>query len=169
MKAILYTLSENQFNPLKIDETIKLANKKIPAAAEQINTDVLNQIIPFIFKGLINICLAKTSGKSIASQKPKISKLTLFQAKKEDVFGVTNSNHHRIGINLFDKYALHYMDGILSKEEILDKIIANHVKNGDIILTKNNQKIANDQDTKEQLKLFMDNLINKLIQNNLLI
>lgn len=169
MKAILYTFSENILNPLKVDEVVKLASKKVKVTVDQIKTDLLNQAMPFVLKGLISITLSKNNYVTEIPDKPKVSSLTLYQAEKTPNLWVTNNKHERIGINLFDKYALRYMNGKLSKDEIIIKVLENHLNKGDINLTKDNKKIEDKLEIKNELGLFMTQTLDRLLQNGLFI
>ncbi len=169
MKAILYTFAENVINPLKVESIIELASKKIKNSAEQIKVDLLTQGMQFFLKGLIDISLVSNVHIKQIPSKPKVSQLTKYQVEKTPNLWVTNNKHERISINFFDKYALRYMDGSISKDQIILKVIENHVNNGEVTLSKDNKKIEDKIEIKKELELFMEQTLERLLQNCLFV
>ena len=169
MKAILSVFATNINNPLKFDEVVMLASKKIKVTIEQIKADFLAQAMQYVLKGLIEINLNKGIYVTTMPDKPKVSPYAIYQAMKPRHMWITNSKHERIGINFFDKYAIKYMDGSSSKENIIKKMMDNHVDNNDITLTKDNQKTDDKQEIKKQFEILLNELLIKLLKNCLFV
>lgn len=169
MKAILYTFSENLTNPLSIDEIVKLAANKIKSSIEQIKSEFMMHAMQYVLKGLIHITLTKHMVITTIPSKPKVSSYVRYQTEKTSHLWVTNNKHERVGINFFDKYAIRYMDGLLSPEDIVLKVMKNHIDNGDITLTKDNKKTEDKKAIKQQLDLLMIQTLDKLLQNCLFV
>lgn len=169
MKSVLSVLATNINNPLKFDEIVMLASKKIKVPIEQIKSDFLAQAMQYVLKGLIAINLNKGVYVTTMPAKPKVSPYTVYQSMKPQHMWVTNSKHERIGINFFDKYAIKYMDGSLSKDDIIKKMMDNHVDNNDITLTKDNKKTDDKNEIKKQFEVLLNELLIKLLKNCLFV
>ena len=62
-----------------------------------------------------------------------------------------------------------YLDGSISKDQIILKVIENHVNNGEVTLSKDNKKIEDKIEIKKELELFMEQTLERLLQNCLFV
>jgi methyltransferase-like protein len=83
-------------------------------------------------------------------------------------FWVTNQKHERLGINLFEKYVLRYLDGNNTKEEIIDKVM-NHIKNDELTVSRDGAKITDDKLIREELSSILENTLVKFAPSAVLI
>jgi methyltransferase-like protein/cyclopropane fatty-acyl-phospholipid synthase-like methyltransferase len=161
LKAVLYTFAENINNPLTFDDLVKKATAKLKGnMKELVERDLIANSMNLVIKGYINLSLESGNGDKVNLEKPKLSPLTIYQATKTNYNWVTNHMHAPIGINIFDKFAMQYMDGNHDKAKIIANLI-DDVRNGKITLSKDNKKIEADAEVKKELDVFYDNLIER--------
>jgi methyltransferase-like protein/cyclopropane fatty-acyl-phospholipid synthase-like methyltransferase len=169
MKAILYTFAENKNYSLKVDQVVKLASQKLEDADRvAIKNELLNNGMKLVLAGYMNICSEPTNYVNELTQKPKASKLIQYQAERMPGFWVTNQKHERLGINLFEKYVLRYLDGNNTKEEIIDKVM-NHIKNDELTVSRDGAKITDDKLIREELSSILENTLVKFAPSAVLI
>lgn len=161
LKAIMYTLAENISNPLSFDEVVTKANEKLKGKMKaEIEKDLINNAMNLVIKGYINISLESGNKEKSDLKKPKLSELAIYQATKTNHNWVTNQLHSPIAINVFDKFAIGYMNGKNTKDQII-KLLLNDVKEGKITLNKDNKKLEEEELIKKELEGFYDNLIER--------
>lgn len=170
MKALLYGFAENKAIYLKVDDLCKIAAKKLKEPDRKaLKNELVNNALRFVLSGHMQISTEPSLAITSISEKPKVSEVTRYQAKSNTRLWVTNLHHERIGINLFDKYAMQYMDGKHTHEEIIDKVIEHHVNSGDLTLNKNEQKITDPKEVRTELSQVLKTTLERLSQGALLI
>ena len=167
MKAILYSFSENINNPISFDKITTLANKKLGGnKLAEIKNEFLNNAMKLVLQGYINITLHNTR-ESVNLDKPKAAKLAHYQVSNTPNMWVTNLKHEVVGINIFEKFALKYMNGKHDKAEILESIMQ-HVEKGELTLSREGQNIKNPVEVKQELAAFLEATLTKFSTNALL-
>lgn len=162
LKAIFYVFIENKGYPLAFKTIVEKASKKFKDnRSSQIEIDLLANAMNLIMKGYIEISLNSIDREQVKIHKPKITKIAQYQAEKPNNNWITNLSHMPIAITVFDKFALKYMDGKNTKEQILDHLI-DDVKNGKITLHKDQQKMEIESEIKKELSVHLDNTIERL-------
>ena len=66
-----------------------------------------------------------------------------------------------MGINIFDRFALKYMDGKNTKKQILDNLVK-EVTDGQLTVNKDNMKIEDPKEVRKELVAYLDNTITRL-------
>jgi methyltransferase-like protein len=168
LKAIFYVFIENKGYPLSFKTIVDKANKKCNNnRAAQIEMDLLKNAMNLVIKGYMEISLQERDKAKVKLDKPALSPLVSHQASNPNSTWVTNVAHEPIAINFFDKFALKYMDGKNSKKQILDHLVE-EAKNGQITLNKDNSKIEDAEQIKQELSTHLDHTIDKLSMQGLL-
>lgn len=151
MKAVLYAFAENFNHPLDVDELAKIATAKLKNAnKENIILEIINNAMRLVLSGYINISSDKPQHINKIESKPKASELVRYQAEHTNAMWVTTELHDRVVIGVLEKYALRYMDGKHTKESIIDKLVE-HVKKGEIVMTREGASITEDKAIKKEL------------------
>lgn len=161
LKSVLYTFAENINNPLTFDDLVKNASSKLKGnMKEAVERDLVANAMNLVIKGYINLSLSSGNKDKVNMAKPKLSDLTIYQATKTNYNWVTNHLHMPIAVNIFDKFAMQYMNGKNDKEQIITNLL-DDVRNGKITVNKDNQKLESDADIKKELNNFYDDLIGR--------
>jgi methyltransferase-like protein/2-polyprenyl-3-methyl-5-hydroxy-6-metoxy-1,4-benzoquinol methylase len=155
MKAVLYTFAENWGHPLSFNNIVKLAGEKLPSAkAADIEQELTNNAMRMVLSGHITIFAEDSATTNTISAKPKVLDIVRYQAEHMPTLWVTNGSHERLGINIFEKFAFRYMDGKNSVEELTAKMLE-HVKNGDLVVNKDNKKLEDEKQIKIELSAML--------------
>lgn len=72
-----------------------------------------------VMKGYMEISLVQRDKDEVNLDKPTLSNLSLFQVNNTDYAWVTCRNHVPVGLNIFDKIALKFMDGKNNRNQIV--------------------------------------------------
>ena len=161
LKSVLYVLSDNINNPLSFEEIVKKAGKNLKGDMKAaIEKDLIGNAMNLVIKGYISLSLKSGNKDKIDLKKPKLSDLAIYQATKTGNNWVTNNLHAPISINIFDRFAMQYMDGKKDKEQIITCLL-DDVRNGKITLNKDNKKLEDEEAIKIELSGFYDNLIER--------
>jgi methyltransferase-like protein len=169
MKAIFYSLAENRNYSLKVDQLVKLATEKLNDGDRvAVKNELISNGMKLVLAGYMNICSEPTTFTNKLTDKPKASKLVQYQAERMPGFWVTNQKHERLGINLFEKYVLRYLDGNNTKEEIIDKVM-NHIKNDELTVSRDGEKISDEKQIREEIKNILDATLVKFAPSALLV
>ena len=162
MKAILYVFAEHWNQPLSFDEIVKLAAKKLPKVKQEvIVAEFLNNGMRMVLSGHINVSVEKPCSISAVKAKPKVSALTLWQATHVNGLWVTNEMHERLGINLLEKYALRYMDGKHTNDEIASKLLE-HIAKGEMTVSKDGNKLEDEKQIKPEISAALQQSLERL-------
>lgn len=168
MKAILYTFSEHLNNPLSFEKITEEANKKLNGTKlNEIKAELLENAMKLVLQGYINITTQKHR-ETPELDKPKTTKLVIHQAIHTPYMWVTNLKHEPVGVNFFEKLAIRYMDGKHDKKAIIDAVMG-HVVKGEINLSKDGQKIEDQEVIRKQLEVLFMPMIDKFAANALLV
>jgi methyltransferase-like protein len=168
MKAVLYSFSENINNPISFDKVTALANKKLNGnKLTEVKNELLNNAMKLVLQGYINITMQHGRDK-VNLDKPKAAKLVSYQVSNTSNMWVTSLKHEVVGINLFEKIALQYMDGKNEKSKILESVLQ-HVNKGELVLSREGQKIENLDEINKELSDFLESTITKAAANALLV
>jgi len=168
MKAILYSFAENINNPISFDKLTTSANKKLKTnKLAEIKNEFLNNAMKLMLQGYIQITLQKTR-EELKLDKPKASKMVSYQVSHTNNMWVTNLKHEVVGVNLFEKIALKYMDGKHDKVQILNSIMK-HIANGELTLSRDGNKIEDIVEVEKEITSFLDATLTKAVSNNLLV
>lgn len=163
LKASIYVFSEYINNPLSFDEVVEKATKKLKSSSmkEVIEAELLNNLMNLVIKGFVHLSLISGKKDKVKLDKPKLSKFALYQAVNTTNNWVTNLRHAGIAINNFDKFAMKYMDGTKSREDIVNALIE-ETKNGKIAINKEGKQVKNESEIRKELVSFLDNAIDKM-------
>jgi methyltransferase-like protein len=168
MKAILYTFYENINNPMSFDKIAVSSNKKLHGTKlNEIKAEFLANAMKLVLQGYINITLQVTR-KEVDLNTPKTSKLIAYQVAHTPNMWVTNQRHEVVAINLFEKFALQYMDGKHDNKQIIESVMQ-HVNSGEMTLSRDGKKIENIDEVSKELETFLQPTLTRLVTNALLI
>lgn len=169
MKAILYTLVENGNTMLGVKELLEQSAKKLKnSKPEDLMPDFLNNAMKLALSGYISISSEKPEYSTKIGKKPKVSELVRAQAEFTAAFWVSTQKHERLPISLFDKVALRYLDGKNSFDDVKLKVF-DHIKKGDLTLSKGETKLEKDEEINEQLDLIFKDFAVRLGNSALLV
>ncbi len=168
MKAIFYTFNENINNPISFNTLITTANNKLKEnKLIDLKNDFLNNMMQLFLQGYLNITLKKARNK-INIVKPKVSKIIFYQVSNTLKMWVTNLMHDVVMITSFEKIALRYMDGKNDKNQLLG-LIMQHINNGELVFSRDGEKVDDATQIRKELVTFLDVAINKAAVNALLV
>ncbi len=169
MKAIIYTMAEHSNTMLKVEDILKEASKKLKnAKPEDLRNDFVNNAMKLVLSGYMTISSDVPRHITKTSNKPVVSDLVRFQCEHTPNFWITNLKHERLSINIFDKFALRYLDGKNSLDN-LKEIMLEHVMNGDITISRNNVKLEEKAEIEKEINSVIDQMSSKLEQCAILI
>lgn len=162
LKALLYTFAQYKGYPLRFESVIEKANKLFKMDfKDQIEADLLTNAMNLVIKGYIEISLFERDKSKVNLEKPTLSNLALYQVNNTNNTWITGFNHAPVGINIFDRFALKYMDGKNTKKQILDNLIK-EVADGQLTVNRDNVKIEDSKEIKKELAAYLDNTITRL-------
>lgn len=162
LKAAFYVLIENKGYPISFNDLIEKADKLIKGDAKAaIEAELVKNVMNLVIKGYMDLHLNSRDKEKIKLDKPSVNKLVKHQVENTSNNWVTSQTHAPISINFFDKFAIKYMDGKNSKEQILDHLMK-EAKNGQITLNKDNKKIEDEKQIKKELSAHLDDTIARL-------
>ncbi len=162
LKAALYVLAEYKGYPLKFATIVEKANKFFKTDCKaQIEADLLGNAMNLVIKGYMEISLFERDKAKVNLEKPTLNNLALYEVNHTNNTWVTGFNHAPVGINIFDKFALKYMDGKNTKKQILDNLIK-EVADGQLTVNKDNMKVEDPKEVKKELTAYLDNTITRL-------
>lgn len=144
MKAIFYMYSENIGNPIKLDELLKMATKKLPKfTVQDFEVEFTSNIGRLIFSGYIKLFATKPHSIFKISSKPKVSNLARYQAKKTAVnkLWITNQINEVFPLQIHEKYIIEILDGRNDIKTIQKKIFEKFIA-GEITAQEGNNKIT---------------------------
>lgn len=168
MKAILYTFSEHIGNPMSFNTIVTDANKKLhDNKLNEIKEELLANALKLVLQGYITITTQSGRGE-VKLDKPKASKLIMYQVSNTSNTWVTNLRHEVLAINLFEKYALKYMDGKNDRKNIIELIIK-HMDSGEIVLSRDDKKIEDHDEIRKELEAFLEPTLAKFVANAFLV
>ena len=162
LKAALYVFAEYKGYPLKFGTIAEKASKFFKDDCKaQIEADLLSSAMNLVMKGYMEISLFERDKSKVNLEKPTLSNLALYQVNNTSSAWVTGFNHAAVGINIFDRFALKYMDGKNTKKQILDNLVK-EVADGQLTLNKDNMKIEDPKEVRKELVAYLDNTITRL-------
>ncbi|RTK93489.1 MAG: methyltransferase domain-containing protein [Rickettsiales bacterium] len=162
LKGILYVLSENKGYPIKVTTLIEKVSKLFNNDKKQeIETELIANAMTLVIKGYIDISLNEKDKNKINLDKPCISNLALHQVNDTNNNWITGINHTAVGINIFDKFALKYMDGNNTQKDILEHLVK-EVKNKTLTVSKDNVQIEDPEIIMDEFKAYLKESITRL-------
>ncbi|MFK7973327.1 MAG: methyltransferase regulatory domain-containing protein [Rickettsiaceae bacterium] len=162
LKAVFYVLSAHRGYPIKFDRIVALANKIFPTDEKTtIEAELLDNAMSLIMKGFMEINVYERDKNKIHLTKPVVDQLIFHQVHNTNKDWITSPNHQAIFINSFRKSALKYMNGQNTKEQILENLLRDAVA-GNLDYIKNNEKIEDIEQIKQELALKLDKTIESL-------
>lgn len=162
MKAILYTFAENFNIPMKAEEIIKEATKKVKGAkTEEVKAEFINNAMRLVLSGHISLTTEENKFTTKVSKTPTASKLAQYQCKNVQGLWATNEKHERVGINLFEKVAMRYMDGKHNVDQIVDKVME-HVKKDELTISINDKKVTDEKVARTEIEKIAKNTFERL-------
>lgn len=166
MKAVIYTFIENSNIFINVEELVEQSSKKIKAySKDDIKNEIYSNVMKLVLSGYISISSEKPLYKNkLDTDKPKISKLVKGQSEFMKGLWASNLRHERIGLSAFDKIALRYFDGKSSFDDVTKKVYENHIKNGELNVSIDNQKITDEKSVLAELDKAMLNLKSRIDQ-----
>ena len=161
MKAILYTLAENQNNPLEFDDIVRQANEKVKAVEPaEIAAKLEEQAVPLLFKGILEFSSEAGNYHKVNLDKPKLSKIAYYQITDTSNEWVTNGVHDTVPIGYFDKLAGQHMNGENTVPQILEKMMET-VKTRKLTIEVDKKLITDHEELKQYLQKRLDSIIRK--------
>jgi methyltransferase-like protein/cyclopropane fatty-acyl-phospholipid synthase-like methyltransferase len=168
MKAIFYTFFEHIGNPMSFDKIAISANKKLHEnKLSELKAEFLANAMQLVLKGYITIT-AESTRAEVSLDKPKASKLIKYQISHTSNMWVTNLNHEVVAVNLFERYALRYMDGTLNKQQIVELMIK-HVDSGEMTLSRDGKKVEDHKEIVKEFEAFLVPTLAKFVANAFLV
>ncbi|WPY00209.1 Methyltransferase domain protein [Candidatus Trichorickettsia mobilis] len=168
MKAILYSFAEHLNNPISFDKLSASSNQKLGGnKLAEIKKEFLSNAMRLVLQGYITITLQNTRSKANLDC-PKVAKLPVYQVTHTNNLWVTSLKHEAVEINIFEKYAIKYMDGKRTKQEIVDAVMP-HVTAGELVLSREGKKIEDHEELVKELTNCLNVALNKAAANALLI
>ena len=169
MKAILYTLIETQMRPLSFNQIVQRANDKLKKTDKaKIEAELENNAIMMLIKGVLELSSETSNYSKINLDKPKLSKMALYQIKNTPKHWVTNKMHNSISINYFDRLAGKHMNGRNTASQILEKLVED-AKAEKFTLVINEEPVTENKSLKQNLSDVLNKTINKFFKNALLV
>ncbi|MBE7637861.1 methyltransferase domain-containing protein [Sneathiella sp. P13V-1] len=152
---------------LSFDQVFSRLEKKLDKSSEEIERDLSNLVVRFLFSGLL---AARADAAPIASEvneKPEVFSYARLQAEKQDV--VTNLKHDQIKLKVDQRILLQYLDGKNDAERIRKELLK-HIASGELNLNKNGDVVAADSPEIDTiLKTYLDAQFGFFLRNSLLI
>ncbi|MEA0970527.1 Methyltransferase domain-containing protein [Candidatus Megaera venefica] len=162
LKAALYVFVEYKGYPLKLGTIAEKASKFFKDDCKaQIEADLLSSAMNLVMKGYMEISLFERDKSKVNLEKPTLSNLALYQVNNTSSTWITGFNHAPVGIDIFDRFALKYMDGKNTKKQILDNLVK-EVADGQLTVNKDNIKIEDPKEVRKELVVYLDNTITRL-------
>ena len=144
IKAILYTLTENAGNPLRMDELIDISYNKYNKIPKEEFENEFNQVLGrFVFSPFIKLFAKKPASIAIITDRPQISKLAIYQAQNLNPkrLWITNQLNETFVIYFHEKYVLALLNGLYTIYEIKEMIFEKF-KSKEIIVNENDTSIS---------------------------
>lgn len=162
LKAILYAFAEKLGSPMSFEEITTAANEKIGGnGLKEIEEELLNVALKFIFKGIMDISTESSVKRNPEIECPEATKLVRHQIANTSGSWVTTDMHEHLTISLFDKVALEHMDGktdrIVIRDEILKKI-----QKGELNIHKDGKALTSPEEIKKELTGLLNQTIEGL-------
>lgn len=167
-KAVAYTLMKNIGNPLKIDEIVDEASKRVPhIPKEHIEQEFISTLVQLVFSGHLRIFADKPIFSYAVSNKPKVSLLAASQNSLHTPTGkywITSQINSVIGLEPFAIYVIKLLDGEHSLDQIKAEIFQK-LKDGVIKAHQNNQQIEDEKTLRELADFTVMNILDILRVN----
>ena len=161
MKAILYTLAENQNNPLEFDDIVRQANEKVKAVEPaEIAAKLEEQAVPLLFKGILEFSSEAGNYNKVNLDKPKLSKIAYYQITNTSNEWVTNGVHDTVPVGYFDKLAGQHMNGKNTVPQMLEKMMET-VKKQKLTIEVDKKPITDQEALEQYLQEKLDRIIRK--------
>ena len=169
MKAILNTFIEAQSNPLSFDEIVKRANAQLEGAKKgEIEAELENNAIMLLIKGMLRFSSETVNYSKVKQDKPKLSKIALYQIRNTPNRWVTNTMHDIVAINYFDRLAGQYMNGRNTAPQILEKLMEDAIAK-EFTMVINGEPITEHKALKQNLSAALCKTIDKFSQKALFV
>ena len=163
MKAILHTLCNNVGNPLSVNDIIEESSKLVPKASKKtIKQNILANFGNLIFSGSIKYIADKPVSIYKISDKPKISKLAMYQIqtpRHNGMYWITNNLNQIVTFQSHQIALVQYIDGTNTIDQLKEKTLAD-LKADKISANENNQKITDET----KLKKIANQLVNQTLE-----
>jgi methyltransferase-like protein/trans-aconitate methyltransferase len=170
MKAVLYAAAETCGYPISPNDMATLAATKLPNfSAEVIKAEIDGNIPLLMLRGMVKAFGSPPEYINTISDKPKTSSLTRFQALKNNASWVTNQINDIVSISIVDRFILRYMDGKHTVDQIVDKLIESHIKNGELVIRQGEEPITDDKEIRARLKEAVATCLESYKKNCLLV
>jgi methyltransferase-like protein/2-polyprenyl-3-methyl-5-hydroxy-6-metoxy-1,4-benzoquinol methylase len=169
MKAILYSCHENYGKYLGFEELARMALKKLKNATKlDVEREMRNNFIQIVLGGNANILSDSIKANFEVTAKPKAWDYSRLQSKELNRNLVTNLYHDNVALDLFEGFMIRYLDGKNTKENVLDHLLI-HVKNNELNVNIDQQKILDDKKILEIFSELYDKTVTKFAINALLV
>lgn len=142
MKAVFYAIAENNGNPLRPADLLKLAHKKLKNISMADLENEFNQNIGrLIFGGYIKLFAEKPKVVYSISEKPKVAEVSRYQADNCHTRAWTmNQVNDLIPIQPFEQHIIRMMDGKNTVEQIKEELLSKF-KTGVLTASEGEKKI----------------------------
>ena len=171
MKAIFYTYYENIGNPLKLEELLKQAAKKLPTfSTKDFEIEFASNVGRLVFGGYIKLFTSKPHSIFKISTRPKVSGLARYQASKAALnkMWITNQINEVFPLQTHEKYITELLDGKSDIKIIQEKILQKFI-DGTLTAQDGNNKITNPTALKKLTEQLINSTLERFKTNYILI
>ncbi len=157
--SLLLLLNEQKKNVSASDATKQLNERLKPTNSSIFETALLSNLLSLVLKGVINFSSEGDRYITSVTEKPKVADLARYQATYSD--WITTQRSEKVKIDIFNRVMLQYLDGSNTFNDIVEKM-SYHVKNDEISINENNEKITDPKKIEERTKEFVKNGLNAI-------
>ncbi|MCP3954907.1 MAG: hypothetical protein GY697_22205 [Desulfobacterales bacterium] len=168
-KTAMLILSENCYQPIAYTELCdrirqQTGMRHINYIREQLNDDL--NLIRLLFAGMIRISSTAGPYTTAVNVKPEVTRMARYQAVRGDA--VTNQRHEPTVLNEAERVLVRYLDGSHDLDQLIS-LIGDHIRNGDLRLELDGQKLSAAEDISEHVSLLCRSMLTNLAEHALLI
>jgi methyltransferase-like protein len=172
MKAIFCVLADNVGNPLKSEEFLKQAQKKLPdIALADFQTEFAQNIGKLVFGGYFKIFADKPKFAYEISDRPKVTDLARYQAEHcaiPDRAWTISQVNEIIILQTYAQHIIKLLDGNHSISEIKEAIVQKF-QSGELVASDGDQKVSDAKVLKDVANQVVDTTLQSYKRNYLLI
>ena len=159
LKAVFYVLLENKEYPVGFKNLVNKAGKLLKGNdKDMVKAEILDNAMNLVIKGYVEIHLESRDKEKAKFDKSNVSKFVIYQVEKTANNWIANPAHAPILVSFFDKFAVKYMNGKDTKEQILDELIKESAE-CKITSNKDNKKIEDEAQIRKELSSHLEDTI----------
>jgi methyltransferase-like protein len=166
LKGIFYTFIENKGYPLKFSTVVNKTNEKYKSnKKDEIELELRNNAMNFVMSSYMKISLFEREYANL--EKPSLTELAAYQLNNTNNKWLTSVHHYPVRVGVFDKFALKYMNGKNTRNDILGHLLED-TKTGKLILQKADKNLKDISQIKEELAINLDYTIENFSKQGVL-